>query len=125
MTKSILIVEDDRELQDLYAAMLTGSDCRITRAYDGGDGLNRLREAKPDVIILDMLLDEMMGDEFFKTMRADPAYADVPVIIASVLSLERCQHLLELDPSVIYLRKPFRKAQLLAVVQRMLEARNC
>ena len=120
MARNVLIVEDDEELQELYAAMLVDLDCQITRAYDGGQGLDRLEESNPDVIIVDMLLDEVHGDEFFLAVKAKPAYADVPVVIASVLSPERCQHLLEMDPRTIYLRKPFRKAQLEDVVQRCL-----
>ena len=118
MPKRILIVEDDEELQELYAAMLVDLDCQITRAYDGGQGLDKLKESDPDLVILDMLLDEVMGDEFFVAMKQDPKYAEVPVVVASVLSPERCQHLLNMDPKTIYLRKPFGKAQLEDVIQR-------
>jgi CheY-like chemotaxis protein len=114
----ILIVEDDEELQELYAAMLAGMDCQITRAYDGAQALQRLEETDPDLVILDVLLDEMMGDELFLHMKKDRRYADVPIIIASVLSRERCQHLLDIDSRTRYLRKPFRKARLVAVVQK-------
>jgi CheY-like chemotaxis protein len=118
MTEHILIVEDDEELQELYATMLKDLDCRIVRAYDGGEGLEKLRESGPDLIVLDILLDEVMGDTFFEQVKQEPLYRDTPIIIASVLSAERCQHLLDMDPRTIFLRKPFRREDLVRAVQK-------
>jgi CheY-like chemotaxis protein len=124
VTCKILIVEDDEELQELYATMLSGIDCRIVRAYDGEEALEKLEEGTPDLIILDILLDEMMGDEVFARVKADPLYLDIPIVVASVLAPERCRHLLDMDPRTEFLRKPFRRDDLVAVVQRGLALRS-
>lgn len=118
MTGKILIVEDDQELQELYANMLDEVDCEIVQAYDGGEALDRLAENAPDVMILDIILDEMMGDELFMRIKEDPQYAELPVIVVSVLPVERCRHLLAMDPKTIFLRKPFRRADLLEAVRK-------
>jgi len=120
----ILIVEDDTELQDLYAAMLEHTDCRIVRAYDGLDAWDRLREMTPDLILLDIILGEMMGDEFFVKVKQELAYRDIPIAILSVLAPETCQHLLEMDRRTLFLRKPFRKAELLDAIEKGM-AQNC
>ena len=118
MSYAILIVEDDAELQDLYAAMLEHTDCRIVQAYDGLDAWDRLQETTPDLILLDIILGEMMGDEFFTRVKQEPASRDVPIAIVSVLSPEACRHLLAMDRRTMFLRKPFRKADLLDLVEK-------
>jgi CheY-like chemotaxis protein len=118
MSGKILIVEDDAELQELYADMLEGVDCQIIRAFDGLEALQRLEEMIPDVMVLDIILDEMMGDELFERIKQMPQYAAIPIIVVSVLPVEQCKYLLEIDPETVFLRKPFRRAQLVDAVQR-------
>lgn len=118
MTHTILIVEDDDELHEIYLAMLETLDCRIIQAYDGAEALKKLVDTTPDLIILDIILDEMMGDEFLLEIRRKSNYADIPVIIVSVLPIERCHHLLDRDSKAVFLRKPFRRGQLLDAVER-------
>jgi CheY-like chemotaxis protein len=118
MTCAILIVEDDLELHELYAAMLEHSDCCVVPAYDGLDAWDRLQETTPDLILLDIILGERMGDEFFTRVKQDLVYRDIPIAIVSVLAPETCRHLLEMDRRTLFLRKPFRKAELLDVVER-------
>ena len=117
-TNRILIVEDDDELHEIYIAMLETLDCRIIQAYDGLEALEKLVDTSPDLIILDIVLDEMMGDEFLLEMRRRSECADIPVVVVSVLPIERCHHLLERDPKTVFLRKPFRRAQLLGAVEK-------
>ena len=118
MSCIILIVEDDPELHELYAAMLEQTDCGIVQAHDGLDAWARLQEKTPDLILLDIILGEMMGDEFFAKVKQEPAYRDIPIAIVSVLGPETCRQLLEMDRRTLFLRKPFRKAELLDVVER-------
>lgn len=124
MTKSILIVEDDAELKELYVTMLENEKYRILEAGDGLEALETLREERPDLILLDIILDEMMGDELFLKLKQDPSTADVPIVLVTVLPAERCQHLLEVDSRTMFLRKPFRRNQLLDVVAAGLKPMN-
>jgi CheY-like chemotaxis protein len=116
LTIKILIVEDDTELQEYYEIMFEDLDCQIIQAYDGGEALEKLQETVPDLIILDILLDELMGDVVYMHVKQEPEYADIPVVIASVLPPESSGKLLDMDPRTIYLQKPFTRRQLLAVV---------
>lgn len=116
MTKTILIVEDDPELQELYLVMLENEDCRIQLAADGTEALAKLQGVQPDLILLDIILDEMMGDELFLRLKQDAHTAGTPVVLATVLPAERCQQLLEIDPETRFLRKPFRRSELLEVL---------
>lgn len=118
MTRTILLVEDDPELQELYLAMLEDEDCRILAAADGREAFAQLREVQPDLILLDIILDEMMGDEFFLALKQDPKTSSTPVVLVTVLPEERCRQLLEMDPATMFLRKPFRRSQLLEAVRK-------
>lgn len=117
MTHTILIVEDDDELHEIYLAMLETLDCRIIQAHDGLEALEKLADTTPDLILLDIVLDEMMGDEFLLEIRQRSQYAHIPVVIVSVLPIERCHHLLDRDSKTVFLRKPFGRGQLLDAVQ--------
>ena len=120
MTRTILIVEDDLELQELYSMMLEGLDFELERALDGEEALEKLARRLPDLVILDILLDKVMGNEVFGLMRQEPRYAGVPVIIVSVLSADRCEDLIEMDSRTLFLRKPFRREDLMAAVRKAL-----
>jgi two-component system, OmpR family, alkaline phosphatase synthesis response regulator PhoP len=116
----ILIVEDDLELQELYTMMLESLDFELVRALDGREALDKLARRLPDLVILDILLDKVMGNEVFRLMRQEPRYAGVPVIVVSVLSADRCEDLIEMDGRTSFLRKPFRREDLMAAVRKAL-----
>ncbi|MFN2225187.1 MAG: response regulator [Anaerolineae bacterium] len=120
MTQRILIVEDDLELQELYTMMLEGLDLELVRALDGQDALEKLAQGLPDLVILDILLDKVMGNEVFRLMRQEPRYASVPVIVVSVLSADRCEDMMEMDSRTSFLRKPFRREDLVEAVRNAL-----
>jgi CheY-like chemotaxis protein len=117
LTRKILIVEDDEELQEYYAIMFEDLDYEIAQALDGGHALEVLKHTAPDLIILDILLDEMMGDAVFYFLKQNPEFAEIPVIIASVLPPESSANVISKDPKTIYLQKPFTRRKLLEVVQ--------
>lgn len=120
--KTIMIVEDDEEFQDLFAMMLEETGCKIIRAYDGTEALKKLEEEKekPDLIILDILLEAMMGDAFFLHLKRSPEYEDIPIIITSSFSAKDYKDLHTLDPKLVFLEKPFSKETLLKEVKAKL-----
>lgn len=121
MTVRILLVEDDEDLQEIYLTMLEGNGWQIAQAYDGRDALDQLQGYGADLIVLDIILDEMMGDELYMQLKQDARFAEIPVVVVSALPEERCQHMLTLDPTTAFLRKPFRRQQLQDAIERGLE----
>ncbi len=113
MGKNIMIVEDEQAFHDLYTMMLEGTGYEIVRAYDGDEALSKLEEKKPDLIILDILLDLVTGDTFFLYIKGMPEYADIPVIVASSFSPKAYKNLKEMDPDLVFLEKPFTKEKLI------------
>ncbi len=65
MAKKILIVEDEKRFQEMYSMMLGDKDYNLIFAYDGDEAMQILEHNKPDLIILDMIMDMVTGDTFF------------------------------------------------------------
>lgn len=113
MRKSIMIVEDDQSFHDLYTEMLEDTDYGIIRAYDGDDAWTKLEDKKPDLIILDMLLDMMTGDTFFLYLKGQPEYTSIPVIIVSSFPKRKYINLMDVDPNLVFLDKTVTKEKLI------------
>ena len=107
MNKKIMIVEDEKAYHDLYRIMFEGKDYDINYAYDGDEAMQALEQNKPDLIILDMLLDMVTGDTFFLHIKGMPKYADIPVIIISAFSKKQYKNLIKIDPNLVYIEKTY------------------
>jgi CheY-like chemotaxis protein len=80
---TILIVEDDADITELMQLLLERDGYSVRVAADGLDALQQLRSGlEPDLILLDLMMPRMDGEQFLRRMRADN-YADVPVVILS------------------------------------------
>lgn len=104
--KKILIVEDDEDLHLLYGLYLQGESYAITQARNGQEGLDCIQKEKPDLIILDMIMPVMDGEEFIQKLRIEQKVFDIPIIIASVND-KIPPALLEKGRIRTVLRKPF------------------
>lgn len=118
----ILSIEDDVDLQQVFAYVLTKNGWDVTYAYDGKDGLEKAAELKPDLILLDMMLPGLNGIEVIKALKAAEATRPIPVVVmtaypgdeqflkASVIAMG----------AVEYLAKPVRIDTLVNMVSRLL-----
>ena len=102
----VLIVDDDEDLHTLYSLYLQGESMQIVHAYNGIQGLEQVMKEKPDLIVLDMIMPEMDGEEFFIKLRTEKKILDIPVIIASVND-KLPERLFELGNVHTTLKKPF------------------
>jgi signal transduction histidine kinase/DNA-binding response OmpR family regulator len=82
---SVLVVEDDRRSADLMRVYLDGAGYAVSIAHDGLEGLEMARRLSPRAVILDILLPGLSGWELLTRLKADPATAAIPVVIASML----------------------------------------
>ncbi len=83
--KTVLIVDDEPEALRLFRRMLnsSGRNYRVLRARDGQKALHMLRQHRPDVILLDLVMPNMDGFELLEAKRHDPALRDIPTIVIS------------------------------------------
>ena len=117
MNRSIMIVDDEQHFHDRYAAMLEDSEYEIISAYDGDEALLKLEKRKPDLMIIDIVLDMMTGDTLFLYLKSMPEYEDIPVIMTSNVSLRPYKSLKEIDPNLVFLDKTFTREGLMEEVK--------
>lgn len=81
----VVLVDDDWASLDLISAYLEGSPVRVLRARDGVEALGLVRRVLPAAVVLDINLPRLDGWRVLTEVKADPATADIPVVIASVV----------------------------------------
>jgi CheY-like chemotaxis protein len=113
----VLIVEDDADLREMMAQLLTLEGYQIEAVANGREALEYLNEApRPDVILLDLMMPIMDGWEFRRRQQNDPALADVPVIVLT--ALDQAQARASDLNGVDFLKKPLDFDRLLELVRR-------
>ena len=122
MGKKILIIEDEDEFFFFYEMMLENTDYAVQRAIDGRQAFEMIESEMPDLIILDMILDQMKGEDFLKQLKSNPQYVSIPIIIASSFSPRSYKKIFEVDPNLTFLEKPFDQEKLLAGIEAKLGA---
>ena len=85
MAKTFLIVEDDKFLRELITQKLIKEGYETSEAIDGEEGIKKIKEEKPDLVLLDLILPGIDGFEVLSKMKEDLALAQIPVIILSNL----------------------------------------
>ena len=83
--KTILFVEDDPFLIDIYTKKLKKSGFNTKVADSGEKAINMIRDAKPDILLLDIVLPEIGGWEIIKKIKENPEMADLKIVILSNL----------------------------------------
>ncbi|WP_137686140.1 response regulator [Thermosporothrix hazakensis] len=127
MTKRILVVDDRNELLHLMRRVLEDEQYQVSILQEGKDAFSRVKNQLPDLLILDLKLGDISGQDVLKQVKSDPVTADIPVIVytAAVLEADEVASLIESDPqrfgNVYLLRKPFELQVLLDKVEELLE----
>ena len=85
MDKKVFIVEDDEFLRSLTVKRLEKEGYQVDVAVDGDSALGKIKEASPDIILLDLLLPGLSGFEVLKKIREDGPVKGTPVIVFSNL----------------------------------------
>ena len=85
MAQKILIIEDDKFLRELIAKKLIKEGYEIDEAIDGEEGVKKVKEFMPDLVLLDLILPGIDGFEVLKTVKEDDKLVSIPVVILSNL----------------------------------------
>ncbi len=79
--KKIVLVEDDQTIRNIYELILGDEEFDVVSAVDGLDGLKKIKQHEPDLVLLDLMMPNMSGDEMIRELRSKPWGQKVPVII--------------------------------------------
>jgi len=124
MQEKILIVDDSPDMRVLLARFLKASGYDIAQAENGEGGLRQVREFKPDLILLDIVMPDMDGYQVCERIKADPDSSDIPVIFLSARS-EAADKIKGLEiGGADYITKPFDRGEVIVRIQNQLKIRR-
>ncbi len=119
--KRILCIEDETEMVDLIRLILGRRGFEVTGATGGIEGLQKVRQTNPDLVLLDLMMPDMDGWEVYQQMKADPNLRSIPVIVvtAKAQNVDRVLglHIARVDD---YISKPFSPQELMDSVEKVL-----
>ncbi|MBQ8334533.1 MAG: response regulator transcription factor [Clostridia bacterium] len=115
---TIAVIEDDISIGNLLAELLTKEGYHVLRAYSGTEALMLLESKKPDLVLLDLMLPGLSGEDVL------PKIKNTPVIVLSAKADEEHKADLLLDGAADYITKPFHTRELLARITVQLRRRS-
>ena len=86
MRKKVIVIDDNVEIRVFVETVLEENGYEPLSAVDGEDGIRRIRQETPDMVILDLLMPKQSGVRLYKTLKADDALKNIPVLVLSGLS---------------------------------------
>lgn len=120
--RSILVVDDDPDIREGLLALLESEGYAVGEARNGREGLEKVEELSPALILLDLMMPVMNGWEFGQRLRSRPEWADIPLIVLSAAGNARAK-MSDLR-ALAYLPKPFEVEELLRLIRRALSPAN-
>lgn len=83
MAKKVLIVDDDVDVRTFASSVVEDSGYKPEIAKDGEEGIGKVKEEKPALIILDILMPKESGIKMYRALKTDSQFSDIPVIVLS------------------------------------------
>ena len=124
LKKTLLLVEDDRDLLEVLRLTFEMDGFKLVLATDGEQAVAKARRHAPDLIVLDLMLPKLDGLEVCRQLRADPAFAQVPILMLTAKS-DESDIILGLGLGADdYVCKPARPRELVARVRGLLRRRQ-
>jgi CheY-like chemotaxis protein len=81
----ILVVDDDPDLVETVAMMLESKGCEVGKAYDGVEGEESIKQRRPDLVILDVMMPRKDGYVLCAELKSDPKTRDIPVVLLTAV----------------------------------------
>ena len=117
----ILYIEDERPIMELVRQALKLSGFSVVGAYTGRQGLDLMRQQKPHLLLLDLMMPDFNGWDVYRAMKTDDVLADIPVIVVTAKIPERDRIIVDdLPPVEDYITKPFDVEHLIRTVRNYL-----
>jgi len=121
MATTVLVVEDDLEINELIGEYFALENIKPLQAPTGKLGIHLAQEKHPDAVILDLMLPDIDGYEVARTLSSHRATADIPIIILSCMCLADDKNKGFANGAFYYMNKPFLPDDLLATVRQALD----
>jgi len=123
-SKTILVIDDDPELVKFLTLLLQDNGYTPISAFNGQQGLDRIRADGPDLVLLDITMPEKSGVRFYREVRDDPALASIPIVMVTGVAIDFKKFIhsrRQVPPPDGYIPKPVDRQALLETIARLLE----
>ena len=120
MAKRILVVDDEPDVLKILLLRLEKTGYKVMGGRDGREALDLARRMVPDLIILDIYLPDMNGDDITRILKGDERLKAIPIILISATTISIAQRAKECGADG-YIAKPFEPEELVGMVKKMLE----
>mgnify|MGYP001586913111 CR=1 FL=1 len=118
----ILIIEDDPFLLKLYKEILSDTGLEVEEALDGETGLRKVKDSKPDLILLDIMLPKMNGLDVLEKLKEGQSTREIPVvIITNLASEEDKKRAMDLGAISYMIKTEYEPDQVVALVKEIIK----
>src|SRR5580693_5093293 len=121
MPLKVLVCDDERHIVRLIQVNLERQGYEVVTAFDGKEGLEKIRSEKPNLVVLDVMMPYMDGFEVLKTIRREPETENLPVIMLTAKAQDKDVFEGYHYGADMYLTKPFNPMELVTFVKRITE----
>lgn len=122
--KSVLIIEDEKDIVDLIEYHLKQNGFSVIKAYDGATGLDKARKGKPNLIILDLMLPEMSGEDICRALKSNPMTQSIPILMLTAKT-EEVDRIVGFELGADdYVTKPFSPRELVLRIKAILRRKE-
>jgi len=127
--KKVLLVDDEVDVRKFVSKLVERAGYEVIEAKNGVEGMGRVREDKPDLIILDILMPKQSGIRMYRELKTDEPLKDIPVIVLSAIapkSFFRSQEVLAefagqpVPEPEAYIEKPEEPEELIDLMKKIL-----
>lgn len=120
MALKILVCDDERHIVRLIQVNLERQGWSVVTAYDGKEGLEKIKAEKPDLVVLDVMMPYMDGFEVLKALRREPETESLPVLMLTAKAQDKDVFEGYHYGADMYLTKPFNPMELVTFVKRII-----
>ena len=120
LKKKILVVDDEVNFLKILKLNLEAKGYVVVTALEGEEALKKLMGEKPDVVILDIMLPKLNGDEVCRCIRSDPVFSKTPVIMLTGKDTDVDRIVARVIGADIYITKPVDFEQLNSAIKKVL-----
>jgi two-component system cell cycle response regulator DivK len=116
MSKKVVVIDDEADVRAFLVAVLKKHGYQTATASNGSEGLDVVKRERPDLVILDLMMPNQSGTDFYRNLSKSKELADIPVIIVSGLP---GRHLAVKKPAAVF-DKPINPPEFIAAVEQAL-----
>ena len=122
VAKRVLVVEDNELNLKLFCDLLRAHEFAVEPVSDGREAVERAREFAPDLVVMDIQMPYVSGDELIRRMKADPALQEIPIMAVTAYSGREDEERIRAAGANAYVSKPISLSRFMEEVRSLLPA---